>query len=222
MADQALRATRPDHVPADLFWDHHLVEYCAELEDAFVSGARLHDGPDIIYARDLGYGEQGWVVTRYSLQEEIFLDPARFSSEGLMDFREMLGVSWVTMPICLDPPAHTRYRQARPESVRPAVQPGAQNDNLIRTRREALLEHRVDVASAHVHGLREAASDAEARPRALGVHTQCVQHDLRLGIAEDVPFFRTEKAFRERVAVADRRVRVPGADRAVCRHFERR
>lgn len=101
----------PDHVPADLFWDHDLVEFCAELDDPFRAAARLHDGPDLIWARDVGYGRSGWIPTRYALQEEVFLSPERFSSEGVMGLNEMLGVTWPMIPIEFDPPRHTLYRQ---------------------------------------------------------------------------------------------------------------
>jgi len=100
----------PAHVPPGLFWDHDLVEFCAELEDPFLAAARLHDGPDLIWARELGYGRSGWIPTRFALQEEVFLSPERFSSEGVMGLNEMLGVTWPMIPIEFDPPRHTLYR----------------------------------------------------------------------------------------------------------------
>jgi cytochrome P450 len=100
----------PDHVPSNLFWDHDLVEFCAELDDPFVAAARLHEGPNLIWARDVGYGRSGWIPTQYALQEEVFLSPERFSSEGIMGLNEMLGVAWPMIPIEFDPPRHTLYR----------------------------------------------------------------------------------------------------------------
>ena len=106
-----LHPNAPEHVPADLYWDHDLVEFCAELDDPFRAAARLHDGPDLIWARDVGYGRSGWIPTRYALQEEVFRNPERFSSEGVMGLNEMLGVTWPMIPIEFDPPRHTLYRQ---------------------------------------------------------------------------------------------------------------
>jgi cytochrome P450 len=107
----AARSWVPDHVPASLIWDHSIIEYSTELEDPYMSGARLHDGPDIFWCRDVGYGKTAWVVTRIALQEEIYTDPARFSSDRVMGLNEMLGVSWYMQPIESDPPVHTAYRQ---------------------------------------------------------------------------------------------------------------
>lgn len=102
---------KPDHVPADLYWDHDLIAFTAELDDPFVAGSRLHDGPDMIWAREVGFGRSAWVPTRYALQEEVFLHPELFSSEGIMGLNEMLGVDWPMIPIELDPPSQTLYRQ---------------------------------------------------------------------------------------------------------------
>jgi cytochrome P450 len=98
-------------VPSDLFWDHDLIAFVGELDDPFLAAGRLHDGPDMIWARDVGYGRSGWVPTRYALQEEVFQSPERFSSEGVMGLNEMLGVSWPMIPIEFDPPRHTIYRR---------------------------------------------------------------------------------------------------------------
>jgi cytochrome P450 len=112
MATTEAAAKYPDHVPPALFWDHNLVEYAHELDDPYLAGARLHDGPDIFWAGDVGYGKPAWVVTRHALQEEIFLDTARFSSAGIMAVDEMLGLPWLRMnPIEYDPPLHGVYRK---------------------------------------------------------------------------------------------------------------
>lgn len=102
---------KPDHVPPELYWDHDLIAFTAELEDPFIAGSRLHGGPDMIWAREVGFGRSAWIPTRYALQEEIFSDYGRFSSEGIMGLNEMLGVDWPMIPIELDPPCQTLYRQ---------------------------------------------------------------------------------------------------------------
>ncbi|GLR68600.1 cytochrome P450 [Acidocella aquatica] len=82
----------------------------------FRAAARLHDGPDIffktgeVHVRDAGLGGN-WVVTRHALQEEILLDPARFSSHLAIGFSKLAGDSWPLVPLELDPPEHTLYRK---------------------------------------------------------------------------------------------------------------
>ncbi len=104
-------ANIPEHVLPELVWDHDFIAFCAELEDPFVAAARLHQGSDVIWGTDVGYGRSGWIPTRYALQEEVFMSPERFSSEGIMGLNEMLGVDWPMIPIEFDPPRHTLYRQ---------------------------------------------------------------------------------------------------------------
>jgi cytochrome P450 len=128
----------PDHVPRSLFWDHDIVEFTAELDDPFLAGARLHDGPDIIWARDVGYGRSGWVPTRYALQEEVFQSPERFSSEGVMGLNEMLGVAWPMIPIEFDPPRHTLYRHVLNPLFSPRVVSEIEAD--VRATCEALVD----------------------------------------------------------------------------------
>ena len=82
----------------------------------FRAAAALHDGPDIIFVpgeehvRSAGLGGN-WVVTRHALQEEILLDPVRFSSHLSIGFSRLIGENWPLVPLELDPPEHTRYRQ---------------------------------------------------------------------------------------------------------------
>jgi cytochrome P450 len=107
---ETVRPTPPAHVPANLFWDRHLDEFNSELDDPFLAAARLHEGPDVFWARDVGFGRSCWVVTRHALMQEIYVDTERFSSHGVMGLNELLGVSWDIKPIELDPPLHTAYR----------------------------------------------------------------------------------------------------------------
>ena len=65
----------------------------------FRAAAALHDGPDIIFVpgeehvRSAGLGGN-WVVTRHALQEEILLDPVRFSSHLSIGFSRLIGENW--------------------------------------------------------------------------------------------------------------------------------
>jgi len=125
---QSAHPRLPDHVPPELFWDHDIVEFTSELDDPFVAGARLHDGPDMIWARDVGFGRSAWIPTRYALQEEVFLNPQLFSSEGIMGLNEMLGVSWPMIPIEFDPPRHTLYRHVLNPLFSPRTVSGMEAD----------------------------------------------------------------------------------------------
>jgi cytochrome P450 len=107
----AERPQAPAHVPRELFWDHALEAYCQELDDPFLAASRLHQGPDVFWARDSGHGRPAWVITRHHLIQEAFVDWERFTSQGGSGIQEMLGVSWRTIPLDYDPPQHTAYRQ---------------------------------------------------------------------------------------------------------------
>lgn len=112
MATQAPAAiAAPDHVPADRVWDHDIDHFAAELDDPFEAVSRLHDGPELIWARGGSRGMPAWVPTRYSLIEEVFLDAERFMSGDSNDAAELLGVDWRLNPLEIDPPAHRAYRQ---------------------------------------------------------------------------------------------------------------
>jgi len=107
---EALKQHAADHVPAELFWNHSLAQFTHELDDPYLSGSRLHDGPDVIWARDANFGQSGWVLTRHALQQEVFMDHEHFSAErdGISG---LLGVTWRLNPLEFDPPVHRTYRQ---------------------------------------------------------------------------------------------------------------
>lgn len=82
----------------------------------FRAGAKLHDGPDVFFkggeahVRSAGLGGN-WVITRHALQEEVLLDPARFSSHLSIGFSRLVGDDWPLVPLELDPPEHALYRK---------------------------------------------------------------------------------------------------------------
>lgn len=101
----------PEHVPPHLRWDHSLRTYAQELDDPFLAVSRLHEGPDIFYARDMSQERPGWVVTRHALQQEAFLDTERFSSRGGSGLDKLLGSDFRLVPIDYDPPEQTAFRK---------------------------------------------------------------------------------------------------------------
>lgn len=82
----------------------------------FHAGAKLHQGPDVFFkageshVRSSGLGGN-WVVTRYAQQQEVLLDPGRFSSHLAIGFSRLIGDDWPLVPLELDPPEHALYRK---------------------------------------------------------------------------------------------------------------
>lgn len=112
----------PAHVPAALVRDIDINKFAAELDDPYLGGARLHDGPDIFWATTAANGHPGWVLTRQALLQEAYLDPEHFSSERA-DLAA-LGISWKLNPLEFDPPEHYKYRR----NLNPLFTPRAVND----------------------------------------------------------------------------------------------
>lgn len=105
---QASSQRVPAHVPAALVRDIDINVFTSELDDPFLAGARLHDGPDIFWATMAANGHPGWVLTRYALVQEAYADPGHFSSER--SDLAILGVNWKLNPLEFDPPEHHKYR----------------------------------------------------------------------------------------------------------------
>ncbi|MDO7842184.1 cytochrome P450 [Sphingomonas immobilis] len=119
----SIEADVPAHVPPKLVWEHDIDAFARELDDPFVAISRLHDGPELIWARGGSRGQPAWVPTRYALIEEVFMDADRFMSGDSNDASQLLGVDWRLNPLEIDPPAHRAYRQI----LQPWFQPSAIN-----------------------------------------------------------------------------------------------
>jgi cytochrome P450 len=102
----------PDHVPEELVWPHKLNDFTSELDDPYVAAARLHEGPDIIWAQEASLGKPGWVLTRHDLIRDAYLDYEHFSSTRDANTGDVLGADMVRMiPVEVDPPEHQHYRR---------------------------------------------------------------------------------------------------------------
>ncbi len=123
MADSVIDhpATRPEHVPEHLFWDHAIAEFATEMDDPYKAVARHYDGPEIIYARSATRGKPGWIPTRFHLIEEVFVRAEDFISSKTDSVSTLLGVDWVLNPLEIDPPDHMKYRKV----LQPWFQPSA-------------------------------------------------------------------------------------------------
>ena len=100
----------PEHINEKNVWNNTLDAYATEWDDPYRAIARLHDGPDIIWLPDGFRGNPAWVLTRYELVREAFLNHELFSARENADVTELLGVEWKLNPLEYDPPEHQRYR----------------------------------------------------------------------------------------------------------------
>ncbi|RYD22082.1 MAG: cytochrome P450, partial [Spirochaetia bacterium] len=106
---QKHRSDIPDHVPADRIYE---VDMFAPdgIEEGFHEawGRLLEPGiPELIYTPLTG---GHWIATRGELIDEIYRDPARFSSEVIFLPKEA-GEKYAMVPTRMDPPEHTPYRK---------------------------------------------------------------------------------------------------------------
>ena len=105
----------PAHVPPELVrhWDA-------------VSGVGVHfhatpfeaiddihrDAPPIFFSSVPGYKREGaWYVTRQQDIRTVLGDPATFSSADIVGFSGLVGETFPMLPVEVDPPQHTQYRQ---------------------------------------------------------------------------------------------------------------
>ncbi len=119
-----MAASVPDHVPTSLVWDDDIGGFTMELDDPYVAGARLHEGPEIIWSTHGYRGEQGaWMMVGFEAMREAFTDFERFSSAGSAGTQGLLGVEWRQVPIEFDPPEQKMYRKF----LNPLLTPAAVN-----------------------------------------------------------------------------------------------
>lgn len=100
----------PSHVPPELVWDHDFAAYLSQLDDPFVAGGRLHDGPGIIWATNAAYGSPAWIFTRHDLIQDAFMNAALFSNKRGPLTAAVLDSSWQMLPVEADAPEHSQYR----------------------------------------------------------------------------------------------------------------
>jgi cytochrome P450 len=102
----------PAHVPESLVRPFPFTFGAICDEDPFnVSIPRIHEGPDVFFARNLfAGGVPAWVFTRAADLREIYLDTDHFSNLSIAPFAAIIGESWRLIPTEVDPPEHSRYR----------------------------------------------------------------------------------------------------------------
>jgi cytochrome P450 len=112
----------PDHVPkdrvVDLSWA--IGSRPNDLVDPYLPCAWLN-GPEIprlLYSpappgggHTLGGGRGGsWVVTHYKDIERVYSDNEVFSNKGTAEFQSLIGETFPSIPLAIDPPDHGKYR----------------------------------------------------------------------------------------------------------------
>jgi len=113
----------PPHVPkdriVDLSWalgytPNDLVDPYAPFD--WLSGQEI---PRLLFnppqpnalASAAGGGDQGsWIVTHYEDIDRVYTDNEHFSNKGTAEFQRMIGETFPSIPLAIDPPEHTKYR----------------------------------------------------------------------------------------------------------------
>lgn len=57
-----------------------------------------------------GMGAGSWIVTHYKDIERVYTDNALFSNKGTAEFQRLIGETFPSIPIAIDPPDHQKYR----------------------------------------------------------------------------------------------------------------
>jgi cytochrome P450 len=116
-----VKAKAPAHVPPELIWDRSYTDFLNELDDPFLAGARLHEGPDIIWGTNVNVGMPAWIFTRNALIEEGFADFEKFSSSRGAVMSAITDPNWLLLPVEADRPSHTDYRRVLQPFFTPAA-----------------------------------------------------------------------------------------------------
>ncbi|MBU6267392.1 MAG: cytochrome P450 [Sphingomonadales bacterium] len=106
----------PSHLKVDLFWA--MGGSANDLPDAYEPFAWLSapDAPRLFYnvpSEAVGgrAGHGGWVVTHYEDIERVYTDSEHFSNKGTAEFQALIGETFRSIPIAVDPPEHGKYRR---------------------------------------------------------------------------------------------------------------
>ncbi len=113
----------PAHVPkdrlVDLTWSlgnipNDLIdpyEPCGWLADPAIPRLLYEPINPAIPARGLSSGYSGtWVATHYEDIDRVYTDNAHFSNKGTAEFQRMIGETFRSIPLAIDPPEHNKYR----------------------------------------------------------------------------------------------------------------
>ena len=113
----------PDHVPEDRKVDltfamgsvlNDLVdpyEPCGWLADPAIPRLLYEPINPNVPARGLATGYDGtWVASHYEDIDRVYTDNEHFSNKGTAEFQRMIGETFRSIPLAIDPPEHNKYR----------------------------------------------------------------------------------------------------------------
>jgi cytochrome P450 len=115
-------AAAPPHVPKDRIVDlsfamggvpNDLVDPYEPFE--WLAGPEI---PRLLYnmpsrqamAAIAGMGNGNWVVTHYEDIDRVYTDNEHFSNKGAAEFQRLIGETFRSIPLGVDPPEHSKYR----------------------------------------------------------------------------------------------------------------
>lgn len=135
----------PDNVPPELVRnvDWALGRCPVNFDEPYRETERLlaPDVPPVMWAPDVVRTHPGtgsWIVSRYEDIAKVYQDAETFSTEGAAAYQRMVGETWPSLPLGVDPPEHMKYRML----LNPFFSPKAidQLEPKIRERARDLLE----------------------------------------------------------------------------------
>ncbi|HTZ70255.1 MAG TPA: cytochrome P450 [Acetobacteraceae bacterium] len=72
---------------------------------------RILFNPPMPHSGGLAGGSKGaWVVTHYADIERVYTDNEHFSNKGAAEFQALIGETFRSIPLAIDPPDHAKYR----------------------------------------------------------------------------------------------------------------
>ena len=107
-------------MPPEIVWDHDFVAFLGELDDPYLAGARLHEGPGVIWATNASFGMPSWVFVSHAAVQEGFANARNFPACVAAD-QAVMNPDWKLLPVEFDAPEHQQYRQV----IRPFFTPEA-------------------------------------------------------------------------------------------------
>ena len=100
-----MQSAIPSHVQPDVVWDNNFVAFLGELDDPYLAGARLHDGPRVIWATNASFGMPSWIFVSHEAVAEGFANGRKFSSllGALVLMFIFMKVVYVSLPLGTEP-----------------------------------------------------------------------------------------------------------------------
>lgn len=107
----------PPHVPKHLVRDLRVAlgNVPNTLNEPYDNTRRLleDDVPPIMYTPfpQAQFQQGAWVLTRYADVMKVYTDAELFSTRGVASFQILIGETWPSLPLGVDPPLHGLYRR---------------------------------------------------------------------------------------------------------------